>query len=208
MDGRRRHGTYACTNNVVAASNSRLPKNRTDGDGSYADIPKMAIATGDADPFECLLLKAGVDASEIQFPSTSAARIHYYGFNGIDRDPGTAPAATTLTSDLATLKAYDVVLLPCEGFENNAHNADAAIAPRSWDSKNPAPQANGKRRADSNSHKCGSRSKAVGTPLIPFSAATSARSSSDDAARPTAIVYESVWDSVQRFWGAAGQLTQ
>jgi len=114
----------SCTNNVVAASNSRLPKNRTDGDGAYADIPKMAIATGDADPFECLLLKAGIDASEIQFPATAAARIHYYKFNGIDRDPGTAPAGTTLTSNLTTLKQYDVVLLPCEGTENNAHNSD------------------------------------------------------------------------------------
>ena len=113
-----------CTNNVVAPANSRLPRNRTDGDGSYADIPKMAIASGDADPFECLLLKAGIDANEIQFPSTAAARIHYYRFNGIDRHPGTAPSGTTLTSSLSTLRQYDVVLLPCEGFENNAHNSD------------------------------------------------------------------------------------
>jgi hypothetical protein len=116
----------SCTNNVIAPSNSRLPKNRTDGDGNFADIPKMAIATGDADPFECLLLKAGIDASEIQFPSTAAARIHYYKFNGIDRDPGTAPAGSTLTGNLNTLKTYDVVLLPCEGTENNAHNSETA----------------------------------------------------------------------------------
>jgi hypothetical protein len=115
-----------CTNNVIAPDKSRLPKNRTDGDGSYADIPKMAIATGSADPFECLLLKVGIDASEIQFPSTAAARIHYYKFNGKDRDPGTAPGGTTLTGSLNTLKQYDVVLLPCEGLENNTHNADAA----------------------------------------------------------------------------------
>jgi hypothetical protein len=114
----------SCTNNVIAPNDSRLPKNRTDGDGGYADIPKMAIATGSADPFECLLLKAGIDASEIQFPSTAAARIHYYRFNGDDRDPGTAPAGTALTGNLNTLKLYDVVLLPCEGFENNAHNSD------------------------------------------------------------------------------------
>jgi hypothetical protein len=116
----------ACTNNVVAAANSRLPKNRNDGDGSYADIPKMAIASGDADPFECLLLKAGIDATEVQLAGAGAARIDYYKFNGADRAPGGAPAGTTLTGDANKLKQYDVVLLPCEGFENNAHNTDAA----------------------------------------------------------------------------------
>src|SRR5262249_23788406 len=110
----------SCTNNVVAAANSRLPKNRFDGDGNFADIPKMAIASGSADPFECLLLEAGIDSSEIQFPGT-AARIDYYKFNGIDRFPGGAPAASTnLTNSVTTLKTYDVVFLPCEGAENAA----------------------------------------------------------------------------------------
>src|SRR6185503_2663436 len=47
----------SCTNNVISPANSRLPKNRTDGAGGFADIPKMALASGSADPFECLLLK-------------------------------------------------------------------------------------------------------------------------------------------------------
>jgi len=117
-----------CTNNVVAPANSRLPRNRTDGDGSYADIPKMAIATGGADPFECLLLKAGIDASEIDLPS-KGRRIDFYRFptgGGIDRAPGGAPNGTTLTASLNALKPYDVVLLPCEGYENTGHNTDAA----------------------------------------------------------------------------------
>jgi hypothetical protein len=110
----------SCTNNVVAAANSRLPRTRFDGDGNTADIPRMAIATGSADPFECLLLKAGIDASEIQIPGT-AARIDYFRFDGIDRFPGGAPAAgTNLTNSATTLKKYDVVLLPCEGEENAA----------------------------------------------------------------------------------------
>jgi hypothetical protein len=113
-----------CVNNVVAPSNSRLPKNRTDGDGGFADIPKMALASGSADPFECLLLKIGIDASEIQFPSDTSARIHYYKYNGIDRDPGGAPTGSTLTGNLTTLKSYDAILLPCEGGENT-HNTQA-----------------------------------------------------------------------------------
>ena len=115
----------SCTSNVVAAANSRLPRNRTDGDGNFADIPKMAIASGSADPFECLLLKAGIDASEVQFPSNTAARIHYYVSNGIDRVPGGAPALSTLTGNLNTLKTYDVVLLPCEGRAIEAHGTES-----------------------------------------------------------------------------------
>jgi hypothetical protein len=106
-----------CTNNVVPAAYSRLPRNRSEG-----DIPHMAIASGDSDPFECLLLKAGIDAAEIK-PPGNGARIDYYRFNGVDHVLG-APAGATLTSSLTKLKEYDVVLLPCEGAEN-AHNSDA-----------------------------------------------------------------------------------
>jgi hypothetical protein len=114
----------SCIDNPVPKDKSRLPKNRFDGDGNVADIPKMAIATGDADPFECLLLKAGIDASEIQVPG-AGARVDFYRFNGYDRLPGGAPSGSTLTSNLTTLKTYDVVLLPCEGYENDGHDAEA-----------------------------------------------------------------------------------
>lgn len=113
----------ACTANAAPAANTRLPRNQTDGDGSAADIPKMALVSGSADPFECLLLKMGVDSAE--FGSTtrnSTRRIHYY--NSPDR-PGKSIAssygdvvsASTMWSSVANLSAYDVVLLPCEGRE-------------------------------------------------------------------------------------------
>jgi len=106
-----------CTNNEVPPAYSRLPRNRAEG-----DIPRMALASGDSDPFECLLLKAGIDAEEIK-PPGNGTRIDYYRFNGIDHVLG-APAGSTLTGNLNKLKEYDVVLLPCEGKEN-AHNTDA-----------------------------------------------------------------------------------
>ncbi|HEY5958323.1 MAG TPA: hypothetical protein VIV60_17285, partial [Polyangiaceae bacterium] len=112
-----------CQNNPLVATYTRLPRNRFDGDGNQADIPRMAIASGSADPFECLLLKAGIDAEEIKAPGANT-RIDYYVYNGKDRAPGGAPAGSTLTSSLDKLKQYDVVLLPCEGAENT-HNSQA-----------------------------------------------------------------------------------
>jgi hypothetical protein len=88
----------------------RLPRNKKEG-----DIPKMAIATGGKDPFECLLLKMGIDSSEFTVP-TDDGRISYYVAKGGAVLPG-APSATTLWSDANTLKKYDIVLLPCEGDE-------------------------------------------------------------------------------------------
>jgi hypothetical protein len=90
---------------------TRLPRNKSEG-----DIPHMAIATGNADPFECLLKKIGLDDAEISLPS-GTGRVHFYRQNGRNMDPP-APAASTLWSDLATLRPYDVVMLPCEGAEN------------------------------------------------------------------------------------------
>lgn len=105
-----------CTSTPLDAGMTRLPKNRTEG-----DIPKMAIVTGSADPFECLLLKMGIDASEITEPSTADSRIHF--FKG-DNKPGgiisgNTPKGSQLYNDMATLMKYDVVILPCEGNEYN-----------------------------------------------------------------------------------------
>ena len=90
---------------------TRLPRNRSEG-----DVPHMAIATGAADPFECLLLKLGLDPTEITAPS-GGGRIHFYTATDA---PGTdlatpAPRANELYSSLANLEQYDAVLLPCEG---------------------------------------------------------------------------------------------
>ena len=61
----------------------RLPKNHTDGydpiAGTYtkADMPQVAIISGSADPFDCLLLKAGIDPNEFS-DYTSTKRFHFY----------------------------------------------------------------------------------------------------------------------------------
>ncbi|MEO7109844.1 MAG: hypothetical protein ABI183_05360, partial [Polyangiaceae bacterium] len=112
----------ACSTTPVTANNARLPKNRTDGNGGKADMPHIALASGKSDPFECLLAKIGIDTAEIDVPSKSPA-IDYYVSNGRDRFPGGAPSLASLMASAATLNAYDTVILPCEGSEDDGNNA-------------------------------------------------------------------------------------
>jgi hypothetical protein len=104
----------SCVSTPVPAVMTTLPGKH----GPGADMPKIAFVSGDADPLECLLLKLGIDKSEIAEPANGAnARIHY--FQG-DHNPGgvmsgNTPKGATLYGDFNTLKQYDVVMLPCEG---------------------------------------------------------------------------------------------
>jgi hypothetical protein len=101
----------ACTNTDLANRDlTRMPRTKAEG-----DIPQMAIATGQADPFECLLLKMGIASSEFTKPSANG-RVHYYVNNGQSNAAGDSPGSG-LYSSLATLKKYDVIFLPCEGSE-------------------------------------------------------------------------------------------
>lgn len=110
----------ACATETIASVSTRLPKNASEG-----HIPQIAIASGDADPFECLLLKMGIDADEITRP-TGTGRIHFYTATndaGLDLDPA-APNALSMYESLDALKRYDVVLLPCEGNDFNKGRFD------------------------------------------------------------------------------------
>ncbi|AKU96530.1 Tryptophan synthase alpha chain [Labilithrix luteola] len=116
-----------CTDTPLDAGSTRLPRNRTEG-----DIPRIALTTGGADPLQCLLRKIGLDDSEFG-TSGSDARVHLYAGGGFVQN-GTKAAsskfdasvnggaafgsAETLWSDKAALKNYDVVLMSCEGDEN------------------------------------------------------------------------------------------
>jgi len=116
-----------CTTRDLTDPNlTRLPKNRTEG-----DIPKIALSTGGADPLECLLRKIGLDDSEFG-EQGSASRVHLFeggSFNvGATPQPVTrklaSGAALTKSTDLLATKdalaPYDIVLLACEGTENEA----------------------------------------------------------------------------------------
>lgn len=92
-------GAGSCTWNNPNDSTEcqlHLPRNQYDGydyvkaDGATygrADLPQIAIVTGSADPLECILLKAGIDASEV---------------SSYEKDSGRPRPSTTCTSSRAT----------------------------------------------------------------------------------------------------------
>ncbi len=100
-----------CQTTQLPAQLTRFAKNKSEG-----DIPQMAIATGGADPFECLLLKIGLDTAEFT-PSSGNGRVHFYtATDGPGSNLSTpAPTGDTLYTSMQTLLNYDIVILPCEG---------------------------------------------------------------------------------------------
>jgi hypothetical protein len=106
-------GTTACVNNPMPSNFAVMPQNQTQG-----DIPKIAIATGSADPVECVLLKMGISPSEFT-DSSGTGRINIFGGggapgSGVTIDSGT-PTQASLMGNQSTLNSYDLLMLPCEG---------------------------------------------------------------------------------------------
>jgi hypothetical protein len=127
--------SYApCTSSAVPAANSRLPRNQTDGYSNHADMPQVAFVSGSADPFECMLLKAGIDPNEFGSSSkNSNRRFHYYNSpdspgSSIDPAFGNVVTGDTMWNNSNgswNLSAYDVVILACEGSEYDVNDRTA-----------------------------------------------------------------------------------
>jgi hypothetical protein len=120
----------ACQDNPQPDGMLQLPGNSLEG-----DIPNIAIATGAADTLECLLRRVGIDASEFVPGADGAGRVHIFagtplpGAGAEEIVPNTTPpaplASAALWSSAASLMAYDVVLLSCEGAETRDMNQQA-----------------------------------------------------------------------------------
>src|SRR5579862_9750236 len=105
-----------CMDNPVAAADTTLPKNASQG-----DMPNIAITTGNFDSLECLIRKLGVDDKEITNGGGSG-HVQLFAGNGSDRfqpgfagGTGTMQTATSLWSSLSNLVKYDIVIFSCEG---------------------------------------------------------------------------------------------
>jgi hypothetical protein len=104
---------------------TRLPKKQSEG-----DMPQMAIASGFSDPFECLLLKMGIDQSEfVRDTDPGSGRVHYYESTGVDMLPA-SPDAMTLWNDLPKMMKHDIIMLPCEGQPIAKPDQDGGISPK------------------------------------------------------------------------------
>jgi hypothetical protein len=106
----------ACVDTPVADGKLTLPKNKAEG-----DLPRIAVATGRLDALECLVRKLGVSESEFTNPRDGGRVQLYEGQDGTRRygdslNAGEVfPPAQALWDDVEALKAYDIVLLSCEG---------------------------------------------------------------------------------------------
>ena len=118
----------ACVNNPVpAAAPLRMPRNRTDGLGGVADIPKTAIVSGNQESLECLLVKIGITPAEIMGRQTAADanRFQDWHLNGMQ----TSPAAADVAGLYAALPEYSQVIWNCDGgdYTNDTSQFTAAF---------------------------------------------------------------------------------
>ena len=113
----------ACSDTALTDANlTRLPRNQAEG-----NIPKIAIATGGSDALECLLRKIGVEDSEFT-TETGTGRVNLFA-GDVPTEARTMANGTALTSadvlwdsrDL--LFGYDMMLMSCEGTDNNSRSA-------------------------------------------------------------------------------------
>jgi len=106
----------ACTNNAVAAADSRLPANASEG-----NLPRIAFLSGGADAnLGCFLSGLGISDSEWSAPQGTGHVQVFQGTGGAGVSGGTAPncagtAVCPLWSTMAGLEYYDIVMLSCEG---------------------------------------------------------------------------------------------
>jgi hypothetical protein len=113
-----------CTDTPLTDTNlTRLPRNQSEG-----DLPKIAIALGGSDSLECLLRRIGIDEAEFTLP-TDTGRVNLYAGdtpattmvkNGASV---TLPSADTLWSSQSTMMGYDMMILSCEGTDNNSRSS-------------------------------------------------------------------------------------
>jgi hypothetical protein len=102
----------ACLPTTPAAGTFRMPQNRTDGFGGFADIPRTALVMSDNEALECLLLKMGISPSEFaSYTAGAPQRIRLFRNNGLTY-PG-VPAA--VPGVFNALNEHTQTIFDCDG---------------------------------------------------------------------------------------------
>jgi hypothetical protein len=124
--------TTSCQNTALTAADTHLPASRAQG-----DMPAMALLTGGLDDLGCFLSRVGIDHGEYTSPHGGGRIDVYQGLNQAGNGPGlstgTAGNCTNtscpLWSSKASLEAYDIVLLACEGntFDSTVSTVDSGL---------------------------------------------------------------------------------
>jgi hypothetical protein len=136
----------SCGANSIPAGTLTMPKNHNEG-----DIPRIGVLTGGFDPIECVLRKMGVQDSEFTNPG-GAGHIQFYlagqgtrppnqfspfdaqcpnpwGYGAkINNSTPNQAALFGMTGGQPTINQYDLVILACEGYEENEQANWAGLA--------------------------------------------------------------------------------
>jgi hypothetical protein len=117
-----------CTSSVIAGTDTRLPA--FGGDGlPGTNMPQIAVATGSDDPIECVLMKIGISPAELTPGLSQNGHVSIYADNGLSLGAGTPAGSMLYGGPTPQLNDFDVVLLPCEGTnQNGVDNAGALDA--------------------------------------------------------------------------------
>jgi hypothetical protein len=129
----RRQYTYATTSISQGGTNNypglTMPAvSGTQADGSIADLPYIAVVTGDADNIECIFRQIGISDSMVSGPN-GGGHIQLYPADsnaGSKYPGGTGTETTLLGNGGAGLYGFDLVMFGCQGSAADADvNADA-----------------------------------------------------------------------------------
>jgi hypothetical protein len=88
---------------------------------AQGDIPKIAVATGNADSVECVLRKVGIADSEFTDPAGNSngyvGRVNFFTGEAVAgaEISSSTPTEASLMAAGGPLNQYDVLMLPCEG---------------------------------------------------------------------------------------------
>ncbi|HEY6077730.1 MAG TPA: carboxypeptidase regulatory-like domain-containing protein [Polyangiaceae bacterium] len=94
----------------------RLPRSSSEG-----HLPRIALTTGEADALECFLRRIGVADSEFTNPDGPGRVNLFHDSSGASsfQSGDVYPPVATLRASLASLQAYDIVLMSCVGSQSD-----------------------------------------------------------------------------------------